>query len=335
LQKKHKILVYSGGELIGDALYKLNFFQYLRYCYPNSSITFLSGQGTSEYFSSLKIVSEKLFDLMIDNISIGNKKNFLRDLFRKSLIKENYDVVIDTQSDYRCTLILKKIKTKIFISYSLKWFLSDLKPKNKTIESLNERLIQMVNLINDFYDVKKPHSDYFPINIPPNYDEIAKKILPSKKTYIGIAIGAGDKRKIWPLKNFLKIADFYKSTYAPVFFLGPKEVHLKKKIKDKISNAIFPNTTSFDNSDISGPLLVISLAKRLKFCISNDSGIGHMFAASRRPQITLFSLSNYKKYSPLNPNIIILDSKKWGTNNPNGISVKEVLDATEQLSTMS
>jgi len=99
MNPKIKIMVYSGGELIGDALYKLNFFSYLRYCFPKASITFISGQGKSEYFYSLKSISNKLFDEMIDNLNIGNKKNFLKDILSKPQIKNEYDVVIDTQSD--------------------------------------------------------------------------------------------------------------------------------------------------------------------------------------------------------------------------------------------
>lgn len=331
MDPKIKIMVYSGGELIGDALYKLNFFSYLRYCFPKASITFISGQGKSEYFYSLKSISNKLFDEMIDNVNIGNKKNFLKDILSKPRIKNEYDVVIDTQSDYRCSLILKKIKTKVFISYSLKWFLSDLRPKIRIIESLNDRLIKMVELLNDYYKTNKPFIKNFPINIPNKYETLAKKELTTKKEYFGIAVGAGDKRKIWNLDNFIMVANHYKTKFIPVFFLGPNEQILKDKIQKKISNAIFPNTIFTKNESISGPLLVIALAKRLKFCISNDSGIGHMFAMAKIPQISLFSLSSYNKYCPLNPNLIILDSKKWGTNQPDDIPVNEVIKSIDLL----
>ena len=326
---KIKILVYSGGELIGDALYKLNFFYYLRFCFPKASITYFAGQVKSEYFYSLKSISNKLFDEMIEDINFGSKKNFLKDFFNKCPIDKEYDVLIDTQSDYRCSFVLKKIKAKIFISYSLKWLLSDLKPKIRIIESLDDRLIKMVEMLNEYYKTNKPYIKNFPVNITNEYDCLAEKILPPKKEYFGIAVGAGDQRKIWPLENFIKIANHYKLKFIPVFFLGPNENYLKEKIQKKVSNAIFPKTFSSGNYEDSGPLLVIALAKKLKFCISNDSGVGHMFAMAKIPQVSLFSTSNYNKYCPLNPNLIILDSKKWGSNRPEAIPVIEVIKALD------
>jgi len=56
-----------------------------------------------------------------------------------------------------------------------------------------------------------------------------------------------------------------------------------------------------------------------------------MFAMAKIPQISLFSLSNYNKYCPLNPNLIILDSKKWGTNQPDAIPVNEVIKSIDFL----
>ena len=57
MKKKYKsILVYSGGEAIGDALYKLNFIKNLRYNFPDSKITWLAGQGKTEYSYTLSLI---------------------------------------------------------------------------------------------------------------------------------------------------------------------------------------------------------------------------------------------------------------------------------------
>ena len=331
MEKKLNILVYSGGEVIGDALYKLNFFDYLRNCYPNSNITLVAGEGSSEYSSNLKIFGDKLFNNIRENIRFFSKNFFLIKYFNPCPLKKKYDVVIDTQSDYRTTLLLKKIKTDIFISYSINWFFSDLKPKNKKIHSLNDRLLKMVDLLNHFYKINKVSKKEFSIVLPKNYDQKSRQVLSSRKKYFGIAPGAGDPRKIWPLDNFIKVVRIFGHEYTPVFFLGPSEKNLEKKLKKIFPSSIFPNTTSFRQDNISGPLFVISLARRLDFCLSNDSGVGHMFAHAKIPQLLIYSLGNPKKYKPLNENTIIVDSKKWRSKSPKVIPVDYVVSKIKFL----
>ena len=110
MKKKYKsILVYSGGEAIGDALYKLNFIKNLRYNFPNSKITWLAGQGKTEYSHNLKPLVNNLIDEVIDNLKIG--VNPFIEFIKTSPIKKEYDVIIDTQTVVLPTLCLKKNKT--------------------------------------------------------------------------------------------------------------------------------------------------------------------------------------------------------------------------------
>ena len=155
MKKKYKsILVYSGGEAIGDALYKLKFIQNLRYNFPDSKITWLAGQGITEYSITLKPITDNLLDKIIDNIKIGS--NPFLELFKSSPIKTKYDVIIDTQTVVLPTIILKKIRHKIFLSASANWIFSDIKPGNFSIKnsSLNDRLnifIKLINYKKDFH----------------------------------------------------------------------------------------------------------------------------------------------------------------------------------------
>ena len=330
MKKKYKnILVYSGGEAIGDALYKINFIQNLRYNFPDSEITWLAGQGRTEYSHSLKPIIHKLLDEVIDNIKIG--VNPALELIRPSPIKKRYDVIIDTQTVILPTLCLKKIKHKLFISASAKWFFSDFKPDNFSLKncSLNDRLNNFIKLIN------KNEITYFKnkIILEKKYTDLSKELLPSGKTYIGISPGAGDKTKIWPLDKFIEIAQKQvNKNRIPVFFLGPNERNLLKIINKQVPQAIFPEWTDLAlKSGVKGPILVIALAKHLKLAIANDSGTGHMFAVSGTSLISLFSKHNPVKYAPNARKLIILDSKKWGGIDPNLIPVEAVSNEIEKL----
>ena len=330
MKKKYKsILVYSGGEAIGDALYKLNFIKNLRYNFPNSKITWLAGQGKTEYSHNLKPLVNNLIDEVIDNLKIG--VNPFIEFIKTSPIKKEYDVIIDTQTVVLPTLCLKKIKHKIFLSASAKWIFSDLKPNNLSTKniSLNDRLNIFIKLINN-NEVQYCKED---IKIEDKYIKLSNKLLPKGKTYIGISPGAGDKTKIWPLNKFVKLAQGQvNKNRIPVFFLGPDEKNLLEIIKENVPQAIFPEwTDTAIKSGLKGPILVIALAKKVNVAIANDSGTGHMFAVAGTKLISLFSKHNAIKYAPNTKELIILDSKKWGGVDPNLIPLQEVEKSINKL----
>ena len=330
MKKKYKsILVYSGGEAIGDALYKLNFIKNLRYNFPDSKITWLAGQGKTEYSYNLKPLVNNLIDEVVDNLKIG--VNPFIEFIKPSPIKKEYDVIIDTQTVVLPTLCLKKIKHKIFLSASAKWIFSDLKPNNFSIKntSLNDRLNIFIKLINN-NEVKYCNKD---IKIEDKYIKLSNTLLPKGKTYIGISPGAGDKAKIWPLNKFVKLAQRQvNKNRIPVFFLGPDEKNLLEIIKKDVPQAIFPEwTDTAIKSGLKGPILVIALAKKVNVAIANDSGTGHMFAVAGTKLISLFSKHNAIKYAPNAKELIILDSKKWGGVDPNLIPLQEVEKSINKL----
>ena len=330
MKKKYKsILVYSGGEAIGDALYKLNFIKNLRYNFPDSKITWLAGQGKTEYSYTLKPLVNNLIDEVVDNFKIG--VNPFIEFIKPSPIKKEYDVIIDTQTVVLPTLCLKKIKHKIFLSASAKWIFSDLKPNNFSIKntSLNDRLNIFIKLINN-NEVKYCKKD---IKIEDKYIKLSNTLLPKGKTYIGISPGAGDKAKIWPLNKFVNLAQGQvNKNRIPVFFLGPDEKNLLEIIKKDVPQAIFPEwTDTAIKSGLKGPILVIALAKKVNVAIANDSGTGHMFAVAGTKLISLFSKHNPIKYAPNTKELIILDSKKWGGVDPNLIPLQEVEKSINKL----
>jgi ADP-heptose:LPS heptosyltransferase len=324
-----KILVYSGGEAIGDALYKLNFIQNLRYNFPDSNITWLAGQGETEYSKTLKPIMKGLINKVIDDIKIGSKP--LSEVFKASPLKEKYDVIIDTQTVVLPTLILKKIKHTLFLSATAKWFFSDFKPANFSTKtsSLNDRLNQFILLL------KNNKMQYFKdsIILEKKFLKLANQLLPIGNDYIGISPGAGDKSKIWPISKFIELAKIQvRKKRIPVFFLGPNEIKLLDLIKKEVPEAIFPEWTDLANkSGIKGPILVIALARNLKISIANDSGTGHMFALSGTKLISLFSKHNPIKYAPNTNKLSIIDSKNWGGTDPNLIPISAVEKEIENL----
>ena len=118
---------------------------------------------------------------------------------------DNYDIVIDTQKRFLTTLLLKAIPTKVFISSSANYLLSDFVPSNRGEKNLTKQLINLANVFS-----------------PEKFKEsLLNKSNTSRK--VVICPGASVNWKMWDINNFLKVGLFIKEKkHIPIFILGPK-----------------------------------------------------------------------------------------------------------------
>ncbi len=293
-----KILVYVGLDLLGDGLLKLPFLKCLRKIFPNSEITWLAGKGESIFNKSLKQLSKGL----IDNIYEENFGSDLIDIFKKNKFG-NYDIVIDTQKRFLTTLVLRKIKTKTFVSSCANYLFSDLVPRNADEENISQHLVN----ISEVFSCKKVKF----VNITKN----------AKTTKIAICPGASVIWKRWAFENFIDIAlHLIKRKLLPVFILGPKEKDLERNLTRE-----FGNKVKIYNSD--DPIQTIKIAEKCRAGISNDTGCGHLISSTGIPVLTLFGPTNYEKFSPIgNPiNTSISSQKLFKSKNINAIPVNLVI----------
>ena len=65
-------------------------------------------------------------------------------------------------------------------------------------------------------------------------------------------------------------------------------------------------------SEPQGPLTVIALATRLAAAVSNDSGVGHMFAAANTPLLIFYARHDPAKYAPRVDRLRYLWAKDYG-----------------------
>ena len=59
--------------------------------------------------------------------------------------------------------------------------------------------------------------------------------------------------------------------------------------------ALFPEQEETARS-LQGPVLTLALAQRIALAVANDSGTGHIFAASGSPLISLFGHTSVEKF---------------------------------------
>jgi ADP-heptose:LPS heptosyltransferase len=237
------------------------------------------------------------------------KRNFV-------ITKESkFDLIIDLQSKFRNSLILKKIPHTHFFSKTFNSLFSTKKVKFKSknyIENLNTFLDEKIESINFNYD-----------KLPKNLLNEAKKLLP-KSNYIGFSITQGNpyRKKSWSIYKFIALANkCLIKNKIPVFFIEKDQEQIIEKIRNQVPSALFPEL----KTKLSSPALVTALASRLDQAISIDNGIMHMIALSKIPMIVLFGPTNSEKFAPNNNYTKILDSKKLhNTTDIDSINVDEV-----------
>ena len=323
---KLKLLVYVNKDILGDALLKLPVLPLLRQAFPTHHICWLSGRGSSIYAGSLYPLVQNYLDEIKDDTLLG--QSWLEQL-QPCPIKEQYDVIIDTQHILKSSMALKRIPHRRFISPAAGFFLSDDKPGNATQYSGNmqQRFMTLIKLASE----KNIVLPAFTPALPGEYLDLAERLLPAGGHWVGLAPGAGGVEKIWPLENFIAIARAQlEKNRVPVFFLGPNEVDLYPRLKSAVPTARFPELEN-DQPEIKGPLLAMALARNLKLAVANDSGIGHVFAVCRTPLVSLFGPSDSKKFAVSYPERINLKASAYGGPDMKNIPAAEVLKAIDQL----
>ena len=306
-----KILIYNSGGGLGDSIQLIPLILSLKNHFRKSKIFYL-GAHPNHFENKLKEynINIETFDL--------NLKYFGFRWRHLLFIKTNYDkfdLIIDLQSKFRNSLILKKIPHKEFYSTTFKNFFST---KKKNIYSKNH----LENLSIFLNEKIKPV--YFDLNkLPKELLKEAKRLLP-KTNYIGFSITQGNeyRKKSWSIYKFIALAN--KSLIKnkiPVFFIEKNQDVIIEKIKNQVPGALFPETMS----NMSCPALVTALSSRLDQAVSIDNGVMHMMGLADIPMIVLFGPTNSEKFAPKNNYVKILDSKKiHDTADIDSITVEEV-----------
>ncbi len=297
-KSKVKILVYVGLDLLGDALLKVPLLKCLKKVFPNANITWLAGKGKSIFRTSLNPLSVGL----IDQICEEDFGSSFFDLFRRNKFGK-YDIVIDTQKRFLTSLILRKIKTKIFISSSAKYLFSDLIPENPNEKNISQHLVNLLE------GLSPSRVKFININKKSNSNKIA------------ICPGASVIWKRWSFENFIEIAEhLIKRNLIPIFILGPQEENLERNLIREFGSKV----KIFKSNN---PMETIRIVKECKAGISNDTGCGHLISSTGTPTLTLFGPTSSEKFSPIgNPNHVSLSSEKmFKSKNINAIPVNLVL----------
>ncbi|MCL2505014.1 MAG: lipopolysaccharide heptosyltransferase family protein [Alphaproteobacteria bacterium] len=248
-------------------------------------------------------------------------------------------MVIAMERRLRSILCTRQIPHRWFISYSMLWLFSDLKPvtHKRSEKSLLENFYACVEAASQ---KPAPKADMrLPVSAE---DELeALRLLPDiGKKYVAQVPGAGDKAKCWSLEKHIELAKkLYETGHMPVFILGPAEYEWEELLKQAVPFAKFPLQETQRESSI---FLTAAISSRLDAAVTNDCGTAHILAAgivqekesAPLPIITLFGKTNAKKNAPFTKRAIVITASDFvkGSKNIDDIPFNAVFNAViEQL----
>lgn len=284
-----KILVYSFNDKIGDGLQKVSFLQQLRLHFPKAEITY-----TTSYKTSLKRFLHPLIKNYINIFIEDNEiKSSLKLFFIKNKIfkDSSYDLIIDLQKVVIRTLLLKKIAHKKFFSASANFLFSDFKNVNNLkfkkiyIEQFYFNILSIITNKNlNTKNIKIPFYKMDYLNID------------SKKIKVAISPGASSIERSWQFEKYLEIAKFLRQEdYLVYFFLGPDEFkYLDVCIKNDFACPEWDNNRKIISNNI---LFIMNLAKKMDYCLSNDSGTSWFFQFAGVKTLKIFGKTNAIKFA--------------------------------------
>ncbi|MBI28832.1 MAG: hypothetical protein CFH21_00930 [Alphaproteobacteria bacterium MarineAlpha5_Bin11] len=318
-----KILVFSNREQIGDGIIKLPFLYEIKSRFPDYHFIWVTNAGNTVFNSTLKNIASQYIDEIYEKVSLSSI--FLRNKNDYFNFNEKFDIIIDTQKAVIRSLALRRLKSDNFISSSLNWFLSDIKPKkiqyDKNEYYLNN-LFRMLDLVS-----KKRNNDTFKIQYSPNLLKKIDQIFNDKNKYFGFAPGSATKIRIWKIDYFIEVAKYFKNLgFIPTFFLGPLELDLKNIILKEIPDSFFPEDSILE---YSGPEVVMACSKKLSCSLANDSGTSHMLSAGSKILIKIVGPTGSKFTSSMK-NYYIINANDFGGTNVNLIKPENVISFIEK-----
>lgn len=217
--------------------------------------------------------------------------------FRKELISEEYDYVIDLHNNLRSRLIKLYLRRKSFTFNKLnfkKFLLVNFKVNQMPTRHIVDRYmdtLSSLNVKNDQYGL-----DYF----IPQKDKVELNSLPQefRNGYAAVVIGATYFTKRLPLH---KLSELIQSISRPVVLLGGKE-------DSKVANdllKLLPNKVLYNASGKYNLNQSASLIENSEIVYTHDTGLMHIASALKKEVVSIwgntvpeFGMYPYKtKYS--------------------------------------
>jgi ADP-heptose:LPS heptosyltransferase len=325
------ILIIRQHNQLGDMLAGSSLITALKDAYPDANITFLCGPQNKDALQK---------NAKLSKVFVFDKKRLLQaDYFTdlRRVLKKNYDVCIApsvVSISFTNNLLAAISNSKIKIGpASLDGIPNTYASFFNVPVELDWRRAPETNVAKRILDIVKPFgittTEYSPII---SYDHqdlgIAKEflrkegVLLGQKT-IGLHVGAGKPPNRWPDEKFCELINRLNTECAPLFILTGSTADIPL-INNVLANIPHVRVLTYINRSIPEVAALISL---LDLFITNDTGILHVAASTRTPQVSLFGPTDPRVWAPIGDMKIYIKKSE----NIADISVDDVYTVSRQL----
>jgi len=299
---KEKILIVAPN-WIGDAVLSLPVVDASASLWPDPEVTILARAGASEIFSAKEPVVKVL------EYEWGTGHHRLRNLLKWAwrLRREMFHTALLLPNSLSTAMLVWMAgipKRAGYAADGRRWLLTHQLPNRR-----KERGLHQVNYYIDLIrSLGTIHVDPIPrltlkSHVVRGADSLLNDLGVGKdEILIGVHPGAAyGEAKRWFPERFGAVLDRLRKTGRRfVLFGGPGEEAVADRICMQVDNPLI---------NLVGKTTVteaIGLISRCNFFLSNDSGLMHVAAALKIPQVALFGSTDPEKTAPLNDNAVVL-----------------------------
>ena len=225
---------------------------------------------------------------------------------------------------------MRRLRTRVFVSGAARFLLSDRRPPRgyERPDRLLDQLLDLTTIAGG-----AAVTPAFDLVLGSPWREAALTALPPGPAYLGIAPGAGGAHKRWPRERFVALAEAQiRVGRAVVIMLGPDERAWHNEVRALLPMALFPlQDGRIDPNLAATPLYTIALGQRLAAAVANDSGAGHLLAASGCPLVSLFGPTSAAKFAPAARRLEVIEAQHFGGEAMTAIPLDAVIESVERV----
>ena len=119
------------------------------------------------------------------------------------------------------------------------------------------------------------------IDVPLATTAEAAALLPDGSRYVGLAPGATDAARCWPLDNHIALARWITAQgWRPVFLLGPIERDTLPRLRQEVPQALFPGCS--ESKPLASVELSLAVSRRLSAGVGHDTSASHLMVEAAR-----------------------------------------------------
>lgn len=298
------IAVISERESLGDAFYKLHLLRALRRAYPGEPITWIVSESDSPFRTSMARIAAPLIDTLIPNAKLRRPwiaaMKRLRELPR-------FGLVLDHRSNNAVIAAARiLLAADVYQAATPGYLFCRYRPRGMRPQHKLARLLTLLEAATG-----RPANGEGEIELPDSIMRQASAMLPPGLSYVAIAPGASGPQRYWPLDRQIALAGWIAGQgHQPVILLGPMERGMYQQLRQALPDALFPGCS--EAAMLSDIDLWLGLGKRLRAAVSNDTGTGHLLAATGASLLSLFGPTDPRVWHPVTTKGRVIWARDYG-----------------------